>query len=69
MDGCKSSELKVSHAEVRDAIKIRRRGSRYWTALVKKAIRVDLAGAEFGACRRKMQAVPNSRKKRAWPER
>ncbi|WP_438390143.1 ProQ/FINO family protein [Caballeronia sp. DA-9] len=42
------AELKVSQAELRDAIKIWCRGSRYWTALVENAVRVDLSGAEAG---------------------
>jgi ProP effector len=42
------TELKLSHAELRDAIKIWCRGHRYWTALVNNAIRVDLSGAEAG---------------------
>jgi ProP effector len=42
------AELKLSETELRDAIKIWCRGSRYWTALVNNAIRVDLSGAEAG---------------------
>jgi ProP effector len=43
-----TTELKLSHTELRDAIKIWCRGNRYWTALVNNAIRVDLSGAEAG---------------------
>ena len=42
------AELKLSETELRDAIKLWCRGSRYWTALVNDAIRVDLSGAEAG---------------------
>jgi ProP effector len=43
-----SADLGLSNQELRDAIKIWCRGSRYWTSLVEGAARVDLAGEEAG---------------------
>ncbi len=42
------AELKVTQPELRDAIKVWCRGSRYWSAMTVDAIRVDLSGAEAG---------------------
>lgn len=42
------AELKLTQAELRDAIKVWCRGSRYWSAMSADAIRVDLSGAEAG---------------------
>ena len=43
-----ATELALSEAELRAAIKIWCRGSRYWTSMVEGAIRVDLSGEEAG---------------------
>jgi ProP effector len=43
-----ATELALSETELRAAIKIWCRGSRYWTAMVEGAVRVDLAGEEAG---------------------
>src|SRR5471030_3344822 len=43
-----ATELALSETELRAAIKIWCRGSRYWTSMVEGAIRVDLAGEEGG---------------------
>ncbi len=43
-----ATELALSETELRAAIKIWCRGSRYWTAMVEGAIRVDLSGEEAG---------------------
>ena len=42
------AELKLTQPELRDAIKVWCRGSRYWSAMGVDAIRVDLSGAEAG---------------------
>jgi ProP effector len=42
------AELKLTQPELRDAIKVWCRGSRYWSAMSADAIRVDLSGAEAG---------------------
>lgn len=44
-----ATELALSEAELRDAIKTWCRGSRYWACLVEGAARVDLAGGEAGS--------------------
>jgi ProP effector len=44
-----AGELALTEAELRDAIKIWCRGSRYWSCLVEGAPRVDLAGEAAGA--------------------
>ncbi|WP_321791872.1 ProQ/FinO family protein [Burkholderia pyrrocinia] len=41
-------ELRLSEAELRDAMKTWCRGNRYWTCLVDGAARVDLTGSEAG---------------------
>ena len=43
-----ATELALSETELRAAIKIWCRGSRYWTSMVEGAIRVDLSGEEAG---------------------
>ena len=43
-----ATELALTETELRAAIKIWCRGSRYWTSMVEGAIRVDLAGEEGG---------------------
>jgi ProP effector len=43
-----AEELALTEAELRDAIKIWCRGSRYWSCLVEGAPRVDLGGAAVG---------------------
>jgi ProP effector len=43
-----ATEMALSETELRAAIKIWCRGSRYWTAMVEGAIRVDLSGEEAG---------------------
>ena len=43
-----ATELALSETELRAAIKIWCRGSRYWTSMVEGAVRVDLAGEEAG---------------------
>jgi ProP effector len=43
-----ATEMALSETELRAAIKIWCRGSRYWTAMVEGAIRVDLSGEETG---------------------
>ncbi|WP_207002284.1 ProQ/FinO family protein [Trinickia mobilis] len=43
-----ATELALSDSELRDAIRIWCRGSRYWTCLVEGAVRVDLAGGAAG---------------------
>ena len=43
-----ATELALSETELRAAIKIWCRGSRYWTAMVEGAVRVDLAGEVAG---------------------
>ena len=43
-----AAELALSETELRAAIKIWCRGSRYWTSMVEGAVRVDLAGEEAG---------------------
>src|SRR5471032_301201 len=43
-----ATELALSETELRAAIKIWCRGSRYWTSMVEGAIRVDLSGEEGG---------------------
>jgi ProP effector len=43
-----ATELAMSESELRAAIKIWCRGSRYWSALVEGAVRVDLSGVEAG---------------------
>jgi ProP effector len=43
-----AAELGLSETELRAAIKIWCRGSRYWTSMVEGAVRVDLAGEEAG---------------------
>lgn len=42
------TELQLTEAQLRDALKIWCRGSRYWACLVEGAARVDLLGAEAG---------------------
>jgi ProP effector len=42
------ADLGLTNQELRDAIKIWCRGSRYWTCLAEGAARVDLAGNEAG---------------------
>ncbi|SAL77232.1 ProP effector [Caballeronia terrestris] len=44
-----AGELALTEAELRDAIKIWCRGSRYWSCLVEGVPRVDLAGEAAGA--------------------
>ncbi|SAL61175.1 ProQ/FinO family protein [Caballeronia humi] len=44
-----AGELALTEAELRDAIKIWCRGSRYWSCLVEGAPRVDLSGEAAGA--------------------
>jgi ProP effector len=43
-----ATELALSETELRAAIKIWCRGSRYWTSMVAGAVRVDLSGEEAG---------------------
>jgi ProP effector len=43
-----ATEMALTETELRAAIKIWCRGSRYWTAMVEGAIRVDLSGEEAG---------------------
>jgi len=43
-----ATELALTETELRAAIKIWCRGSRYWTSMVEGAIRIDLAGEEGG---------------------
>jgi ProP effector len=43
-----AAQMALSETELRAAIKIWCRGSRYWTAMVEGAIRVDLSGEEAG---------------------
>ncbi|WP_254074100.1 ProQ/FinO family protein [Burkholderia sp. S171] len=43
-----ATELALTETELRAAIKIWCRGSRYWTSMVEGAIRVDLSGEEGG---------------------
>ena len=43
-----AADLGLSETELRAAIKIWCRGSRYWTSMVEGAVRVDLAGEEAG---------------------
>ncbi|CAN7745374.1 ProQ/FinO family protein [Caballeronia sp. LjRoot34] len=43
-----AAELALTETELRAAIKIWCRGSRYWTSMVEGAIRVDLSGEEAG---------------------
>jgi ProP effector len=43
-----ATELALTETELRAAIKIWCRGSRYWTSMVEGAIRVDLSGEEAG---------------------
>lgn len=43
-----AAELALTETELRAAIKIWCRGSRYWTSMVEGALRVDLAGEEAG---------------------
>ncbi|MDR5752957.1 MULTISPECIES: ProQ/FINO family protein [unclassified Caballeronia] len=43
-----AEQLALTEAELRDAIKIWCRGSRYWSSLVEGAPRVDLGGAAVG---------------------
>ena len=43
-----ATELALSETELRAAIKIWCRGSRYWTSMVEGAIRVNLSGEEAG---------------------
>ena len=43
-----ASEFSLSESELRAAIKIWCRGSRYWTSLVEGAVRVDLLGLDAG---------------------
>jgi ProP effector len=44
-----AEDLALTEAELRDAIKIWCRGSRYWSCLVEAVPRVDLGGAAVGA--------------------
>ncbi|MGU7782622.1 ProQ/FinO family protein [Burkholderia sp. PU8-34] len=44
----RAQELRLSEAELRDAMKTWCRGHRYWTCLVDGAVRVDLTGSEAG---------------------
>jgi ProP effector len=44
-----ATELALTEAELRDAIKTWCRGSRYWACLVEGAARVDLAGSAAGS--------------------
>lgn len=44
----RAQELRLSEAELRDAMKTWCRGHRYWTCLVDSAARVDLTGSEAG---------------------
>ena len=43
-----ATELALSETELRAAIKIWCRGSRYWTSMVAGAVRVDLSGEQAG---------------------
>ncbi|ABC35998.1 ProQ/FinO family protein [Burkholderia thailandensis] len=44
----RASELRLTEAELRDAMRTWCQGNRYWTCLVEDAVRVDLAGGEAG---------------------
>jgi ProP effector len=58
------AELKLSQAELRDAITIWCRGSPYWTALIANAIRMAFPARRPVACRPQMRLVRKSSRKR-----
>ncbi|KVN02529.1 MULTISPECIES: ProQ/FinO family protein [unclassified Burkholderia] len=43
-----ANALRLTEAELRDALRIWCQGNRYWTCLAEGAVRVDLAGGEAG---------------------